>query len=131
MSDEVSLPRPPQRARIVERSWWPVAATALVELWALVFWWLFLVQLAYDHFQIGLGLGGALYPVFFTPPIVAGVAAYQVLVRRLGNGSSTRAVMALTVVIPSLIVTILLVLLCPTDGPGSLPQLLWRAMMDA
>jgi hypothetical protein len=103
----------------------------MVELWALVFWWLFLVQFAYDHLQIGLGLGGALYPVFFTPPIIVGVAIYQRIVRRLGHGSSTKAVIAWTVVIPSLIVTILLVLLCPTDGPGSFPQLLWRAMSDA
>ena len=52
-------------------------AAGVAWLGALAFWYIVLVHISRGMFDAPLGLGGALYPVFFSLPVLACVLVYE------------------------------------------------------
>jgi len=111
-------------------NWW-AKASGLCYLWAWVFWYLFFVQFSYGILGIGIGLGGALYPLFYTLPVLVATLAYQLLFRNIVNYSGWRVWKKLlwTVWIPFLALAAALVLFAPIDSQQSYLQVLWTKIL--
>ena len=113
------------------RKRWAFVASGACVAWGFVFWYLFLVVVCVDVWQIPLGLGGAVYPVFFAGPLIAGAVAYELVVARLlstrqvGRGRS----LWWTLGLPMLVTSVLLILACPTDSTeASLVVHIWNRL---
>lgn len=106
--------------------WWNCCASILILMSGIVFWNFFLVGYIYERLRIPIGLGGAVYPMLFAVPVLAGAIAWQCIIRnRLGSASNLKNLM-LTAIIPAIIAICCLFLFCPTDSETWLPGLLFR-----
>lgn len=118
------------RTVLAHPSRWANWATLLCLLWSLLFWYLFLVLFSVDYLGMGLGLGGVVYPLFFSVPVLLGSLIYERLVRnsfiRPNWGLQKRLFWTLWV--PFLIIAIALCLFCPTDSQLSYPAYLWTKL---
>ena len=92
-------------------------ATLIVYVWALLFWYLFFVLLSWEVLQIPMGLGGAIYPVFFTLPVVVSTAFYEISIvqRRLVSPRIRQHYLLFTLGVPAAVVAVALILFCPMD----------------
>jgi hypothetical protein len=106
-------------------------ATGFTYLFSLCVWFLFFNQFARGRLQISMGLGGALYPLFFSLPVIVGTLLYEfgltAAASRLGLPSlATASLWRLGV--PCLLSFIELVAFCPMDGPGTFVGALWQRL---
>jgi hypothetical protein len=107
------------------KSWrWQTLASLLIFLAGIIFWRLFLVGYIYERLHIGIGLGGAVYPVLFAVPVLGGAAAWQCMIRSRIIAISGVEIVIVTAVIPMIITCCCLFILCPTDSGIWLPGLL-------
>src|SRR6266853_1327424 len=110
-----------QRAGVLamdQRPWlWALLVTLIVYVWAFVFWYLFFNLLSWEVLQIPMGLGGAIYPVFFSLPVVAFTGLYEVIIvkRRLFSSRIRQHYLPFTLGVPAILVPIALILFCPMD----------------
>ena len=107
--------------------WLSVLACA----WSLAFWYIFIVKIAHEVYGVPLGLGGAVYPVFFLPVVFGGTSLYAGVIRWLlpARSLSNLRLSFVGLGVPILIATLGLLVFCPTDGPGeSFLELLWRRL---
>jgi hypothetical protein len=105
-----------------QRPWlWAASATLIVYAWALIFWYLFFVLLAWKVLQIPMGLGGAVYPVLFSIPVLVFTAIYEIIVtkRRLNSERIRKSYLLFTLLVPAAVVTVVLIVFCPMDTPMS------------
>ncbi len=103
---------------IDQRPWgWALLATVIVYVWAVIFWYLFFNLLSWEVLQIPMGLGGALYPVFFTIPVLVATGIYEIVIvkKRRGSNRIQRHYLLITLWIPVAAVSLALILLCPMD----------------
>jgi hypothetical protein len=103
---------------IDQRPWlWALLVTLILYVWAFVFWYLFFNLLSWEVLQIPMGLGGAIYPVFFSLPVVAFTGLYEVIIvkRRLFSPRIRQHYLLFTVGVPAILVPIALILFCPMD----------------
>lgn len=100
---------------------WPIIATISCYVYSLLFWYFFFNRFAWHTLGIGMGLGGALYPVFFTVPVLVGVLIYEFGVQTVlrGRSVSTSMRLFLTLWLPFSLISFLLVLFCPMDSQYS------------
>jgi hypothetical protein len=113
---------------VVESRGWPWIATSVVYTWSLLFWWLFFVVYAAGYLRLSLGLGGAVYPVLFTLPVLVLCTIYEHVLRSYLDGAEVSSVVTWSVVVPAALASLLLVIFSPTDSESSLPRLLWQAV---
>ncbi len=102
-------------------------AAGLCLLGALAFWYVVLVQVSRGLFDAPLGLGGALYPVFFSLPVFAGVLLYELALERALPERASR--LSWRVALPLSVVLFLLVFLCPMDSELSYLGWLWTRVI--
>ncbi len=94
--------------------------TVAIYIYTLIFWLLFFSQLSYGVFEIPMGLGGAMYPVFFSVPVILSALVYEVAIKNIlsKNISNTKR-LTYAFIIPSLIASILLIIFCPMDSDST------------
>jgi|SRR6267378_5410864 len=100
------------------RPWlWAASTTFIIYLWTLLFWYLFFDLFAWGVLQIPMGQAGAIYPVFFSVPVIACTAIYEigVAVRRLNSETIRKRYLSFTLWIPIVVVTVALIVFCPMD----------------
>ena len=98
-------------------------AAGLCWLVGLAFWYVVLVQVSRGLFDAPLGLGGALYPVFFSLPVFAAVFLYELaLERALPERASS---LGWRLALPLCVVLLMLVILCPMDSELSYLGWVW------
>ena len=110
---------------------WAIWLSGLTAAWSVLFWYIFLVKIAYGVYGVPLGLGGALYPIFFLPPVVVGTSLYSGALRWrfLDRPPSGVRLSLLSLGIPVVLATIALLVFCPTDSSGeSFLELLWARL---
>ena len=67
-----------------------------------------------------MGLGGALYPIFFSFPVILGTFIYEIAIKNiLGEDVTNAKKITYSFIIPLLIVTILLIVFCPMDSDNT------------
>jgi hypothetical protein len=116
---------------LLERPYsWCVAAIAINVLWSVLFWIVFFVGISWHLLQVPMGLGGAVYPVFFLVPVILGSAAYQLILARLRRDrlARTRHVLLWSLWIPFALIAVGLVVFCPMDGPDSYLGYVWSEL---
>lgn len=98
-----------------------LASTAVVYVWSLVFWYLFFILLSVEVLRIPIGLGGALYPLFFSIPVLAITFCYEVIALTVIKNPSKllQRQRLVTLWLPVAVVSIGLVLFCPMDEQTS------------
>lgn len=106
---------------------WIAVATAINTLWAIVFWLVVFVWISWRLFQVPMGLGGALYPVFFLLPVVLASAAWQsgLAFVRTRRPLGTRGVLVWSLVVPAALIAVALVCACPMDSEQSYLGWVW------
>ena len=100
------------------RPWlWAASATFIIYLWTLLFWYLFFDLFAWRVLQIPMGQAGAIYPVFFSVPVIACTAIYEIGVaaRRVNSETIRKRYLSFTLWIPIIVVTVALIVFCPMD----------------
>ena len=103
---------------IDRRPWvWAASATFIIYIWTLVFWYLFFQLFAWEVLQVPMGQGGAIYPVFFTVPVIACTAVYEMVVaaKRFNSEGIRQRYLSYTLWIPLVVVTVALIVFCPMD----------------
>lgn len=108
-----------------------MGSSVLTCAWSVLFWYVFLVRIAYGVYGVPLGLGGAVYPVFFVPLVFAATCLYAVATRWLlaDRRLSDLRLFLLGFAVPALFSTVGLLVFCPTDGPGgSFLELFWERL---
>jgi len=105
-----------------------MTAAAINVVWAILFWLLFFVLLSWHAFRVPMGLGGALYPVFFVAPVGLGSVLYQfgIALMRRRRVLGPRSVLAWTVWIPCGIIALVLIVCCPMDSEHSYLGYVWH-----
>ena len=98
---------------------WPLLSILILLGWSILFWQAFIVGLAHHYFEIPIGLGGALYLMFFLPPVLIGSAIYQLVLHKFLNEFSFKKWLIFSIFIPLFIITICLVLFCPVESNQS------------
>jgi len=94
--------------------------TVLIYIYTLIFWYLFFVQLSHGVLEIPMGLGGAMYPIFFSVPVILGTFIYEAAIKNIISkdiNNSKRITYAF--IVPSFIVSILLIVFCPMDSDST------------
>jgi hypothetical protein len=96
-------------------------------LWALLFWAVFFVGIAWHVLQIPMGLGGAVYPAIYLFPVLLGSMVYQliILLVRRGRSLSDRQLLFWSVYLPCCAIAVCLVVFCPMDADQSFLGYLW------
>ncbi len=96
----------------------PLIAIGACYVYSLIFWYLFLVLLGHKILGIGIGLGGALFPIFFTVPVLACASIYEFGLQRVLRGRQTSPSMRLllTLWIPFALISLFLTMFCPMDS---------------
>ena len=98
-------------------------STGLCLVWALLFWWVFLVQISWNILKIPMGLGGALYFLIFILPVAIGSLIYQLaaneIIKRNNIELSRSKQYGIMLGIPFCIISILLIVYCPMDIDAS------------
>ncbi len=97
----------------------PLISVILVTLWSLLFWWIIIIKLSRNLLNVPIGMGGSIYFVFFTPPIIIGSSLYVVLIYKLFKNISLAKLHILYILIPCIIISILLIIFCPIDVDSS------------
>ena len=89
--------------------------------WAIGFWAVFFVYLSRNVFEVPMGLEGAIYPALFWPYVLVGALLWEMLAGAFLRSRCTSQAKKLfvTLWVPFLILSVLLVLFCPMDGPES------------
>jgi hypothetical protein len=108
-----------------QRPWlWATSATLIVYVWALLFWYLFFILFAWEMLHIPMGLGGAIYPIFFSVPVLAFTAIYEIVVtrRRPYSERIRKSYLLFTLWVPAAVVTLALIAFCPMDTQMSFLQ---------
>ena len=68
---------PSRQAQITQKpAVWSLTAIGACYVYSLILWYLFLVLLGQKILGIGIGPGGALFPIFFTVPVLACASIY-------------------------------------------------------
>ncbi|RQV98890.1 hypothetical protein EH220_02600 [bacterium] len=100
---------------------WPLKATFLCFLWALLFWFLFINLFSWRVLHIPMGLGGTVYYVFFTAPVIVGSGLYQFVVNPIvrRRGASLAERILFTLLLPFVLIAILMIVFCPMDTNSS------------
>jgi len=100
---------------------WSLIAIGACYVYSLIFWYLFLVLLGHKVLGIGIGLGGALYPIFFTVPVLACASIYEFGLQLVLRGRQTSPSMRflLTLLIPFALISLSLTVFCPMDSKYS------------
>lgn len=108
-------------------------STLLCYLFSILFWYVWLVKVSYDVLDIGLGLGGALYPVFFSLPVVLGCLVYQFILRKNRDMTAwgLKKKFMWTCLVPMIFVAFGMMVFCPTDTPHSYLVSLWTALIGS
>jgi hypothetical protein len=92
-------------------------AVIAVLVWCVAFWLIWFVWLSWDIWRIPMGLGGALYPLFFGIPVLVGTVlgqlAMHLLLRRYPP--TPMQAFAWLFALPALIATIALIVFAPMD----------------
>jgi NAD/NADP transhydrogenase beta subunit len=102
---------------------WAASATLIVYVWALLFWYLFFTLFAWKMLHVPMGLGGAIYPVLFSGPVLAFTAVYEIVVARSRRVERIRQhYLLFTLGVPAAVVTLALVAFCPMDTQMSFIQ---------
>ena len=107
-------------------------ATGFTYLFSLIAWLLFFNWFAWGRLQIPMGLGGALYPVFFSLPVIAATLLFEfgltAVASRLGQPAlGTAPLWRLGV--PCVLAFLGLIAFCPMDTPESFIGALWRRLV--
>lgn len=89
--------------------------------YAIAFWYVVMVMIGWEIFKIGMGLGGAVYPALFIPPLLALLIIYYVgCYAWFSRHAPTRGRFCLFALgIPAVLTSILLVAFCPMDSSAS------------
>jgi hypothetical protein len=85
---------------------------------SLAFWYAFFQIYAWETLHVPMGLGGAVYPAFFSLPVIIGTLGYQLGLGAVAvklNRPAVGASPLWRVITPSLLIVVALVLWCPTD----------------
>lgn len=106
--------------RLIDRPiMWPLTASILCLIWSLVFWFIFFDQISYGILRIPMGLGGALYYIFFAIPVIIGSFVYEIIVHQIfryrGASLKKHTFHIIYFGIPFLLISILLIVFCPMD----------------
>lgn len=111
---------------------WVVISTFLCFLYSLLFWYLWIIKLSSEILGMGLGLGGAIYFVFFGPVVLFSSLIYQYIaglfLDRRDLSNSIR--LLITLWIPFLVISILMLVFCPTDGRESYLDALFNRLFE-
>ena len=96
----------------------PLVAAFFCLLFSYLFWAIWFYLISRKMFGIGMGLGGALYYIFFTVPVLVGSLLYQFLLRLAlkRKDVSYRRKLFLHYCVPFAAIAFLLMLFCPMDG---------------
>ena len=96
-------------------------ATIVITAYAIAFWYVVFVLVGWETLRIGMGLGGAIYPVIFMPPLLVSLLVYYAgcYVWFSIKTPTRRRSFIITLGVPILATSILLVAYCPMDGPAS------------
>jgi hypothetical protein len=105
-------------------------ATVLVLALAWAFWAVFFVGIAWTWLRVPMGLGGAVYPVLFTLPVVVMTGMYQRVIT-LDEESGTKRLLMVRILVPLSSICLGLVALCPMDSPESFLAAFWRRLLAA
>jgi hypothetical protein len=88
----------------------------------LVVWFLFFYVIAWSILKVPMGLGGALFPGFFTIPVLVSLVAYEFLLSYLSQAPSRQSLRTSElwrIAVPMILLLVALVLTCPMDEPRS------------
>lgn len=112
--------------------WWPVIAIILCLIFSWLFWFLWFNLLSWEILGIGMGLGGALYFIFFTPPVLIAASIYEfIFALLLKNRVISRSKRLLyTLWLPFIIIAVLLIVFCPMDSPYWYPVAFYKAIIE-
>jgi hypothetical protein len=113
LNDDAETVKAPRTA------WWQHVGVAVVWqiAWAFAIWWFFIVGILLERYHLSLGLGAAVYPVFFTIPVVLFALLYGRSARNwLRNTHASRATWLIVFwLAPTLVTAIGLLVFCPRD----------------
>ena len=100
---------------------WLIGGVVFLVVYSVLFFKIWFVWLSWKKLHIPMGQAGAIYPVFFLGPVFVASLIYQALVQscfvKLKSNLSTRFVLSL--VLPAIIVSIMLIVFCPIDDPNT------------
>ena len=97
---------------------WIIGSVIFSVMYSLLFFRFWFAWLSWEKLQIPMGEAGAIYPVFFLPPVLLGSLIYQTLLQssfiKVKSKLSFRFLSSL--VFPIIIISVLLILFCPIEG---------------
>ena len=110
----------------------PAAGVLVTVVWSVVFWYLFFVLLSWHVLKIPLGLGGAIYPVFFIIPVLIGAVVYQAVVASVFKPQEQPHwhLLLWRFFAPCAITSLLLAVFCPMDVQVSYLSYLWQLILN-
>ncbi len=119
-----------KRSIVEKTETWFLITIPLCLVYSYIFWFLWIVLLSHEFLNLGLGMGGALYPVFFFIPVLIGAAFYEIvagaILLRFPVSVANR--LWITLWIPFLLISILLLVFCPVDGASNYFQALYKSV---
>jgi len=99
---------------------WVIGSVISAVIYSLIFFKFWFAWLSWEKLHIPTGEAGAIYPVFFLPPVFIGSLIYQALLQscftKVKLNLSMRFLLSLA--LPIVIISILLIVFCPIDGPN-------------
>lgn len=102
----------------------PLFGVVVCTLWALLFWWFVIVKLFQGIVGVNIGLGGAVYFIFFTPIVIVIACIYELFVYKFFKNNNLIMLNLLMILLPCLFISIMLIVFCPTESGGSLIEIL-------
>lgn len=118
----MSLSEPPSsQSNALRTVGWSLLGVIACVLFSLLFNRVWFTWLSWEVLRIPMGLGGAIYVIFFIGPVLVGSSLYQVLTQILLSRAkaSLRYRLAFSFLIPFALIAILLIMNCPMDGDQS------------
>lgn len=93
----------------------------IIAAYSVAFWQVVVVWIGWESLKIGTGLGGAVYPMLFMPPLLVSLLVYYAVCYAWFSrkGLTRGRFYAITLGVPLVVTSVLLVAFCPMDGPGS------------
>lgn len=112
---------------------WALKSTGIGFLWSLLFWYLVFNLFAWYVLAVPMGLVAAIYPLFFSLPVLCLLFGYEILIANFINEKAflKNHKYFWTLGLPMLLISISLILFCPTETGNFFIEDLWHMLFSA
>ena len=109
---------------------WPLLSIVILVIWSVLFWHVFIVEWSHKKMHVPIGMGGAIYFMFFLPPVFIGSAIYQLIVYKIMKEMAVQKWFLISILLPLTAISILLLVFCPIESELSYLAYLYKSLTN-